>query len=755
MTSRGGFLADEMAQSPNRSSRATMATRKLLTPPGHSRVDALLKRLRAPAGQHAGEECDIGDDLYRVTLPIRPPADLDQLGSSRHCADQLNDPGHGHGTTCPNIDWAGEIRPDQLDECSDDVVYVDEVSALPSCRSGDRPALEQAARDVGDQASRWLTGPVGEVQPGPNDAAPRRPGTIHERLQEIRLGPPVRRCRPYRARELREGRGAVPVVLGARAGDHGPPASVRLERGQERKARRRPAIVLRRRPELAGGGDPGQVDERISLGLGHDPLRLTGEEKVGLQPPDPGLRLTRRAAHGHDLVPGGGERHRQVPPDEAASPGHQDPVHRAPAPREEQDRSRTLRQDVFDERGMTRLRAAVFHNLPPGGALRWLRESITRSSDLVEWHLHTIDLGRADRWPGHLDTVNLGTHLASWRRHRLPIGWWAPRLGSFSQVADTETSIRLQRRIAAEIDAGGFEVAVLHHDQFTSSPAIAAHLRTPSLYYCQEARRRSFEAHARSIRSFGLLSIPAGLYEDSLRRRDIRFARSADHIFVNSRFSAESVSRAYGRAATVVPLGVDADLFSLHGDLPEAGTPYLLAVGAVDPLKAQDLVIRALSSLPDRDRPALRIVAERITPSYKAQLVEAAAAANVLIQFDRGISDVQLAAAYRGALATVCVAHLEPLGLTTMESLACGTPVIAVDEGGYREVVADGVNGWLVPRSVPELARAIAMAAASPDTYDPAALRGTVIPRWSWDAVVDDFAHRVRAIARGGPRGSW
>jgi D-inositol-3-phosphate glycosyltransferase len=43
----------------------------------------------------------------------------------------------------------------------------------------------------------------------------------------------------------------------------------------------------------------------------------------------------------------------------------------------------------------------------------------------------------------------------------------------------------------------------------------------------------------------------------------------------------------------------------------------------------------------------------------------------------------------------------EPLGLAAVEALACGTPVIAANVGGLREVVRDGVNGLLIPTADP------------------------------------------------------
>jgi glycosyltransferase involved in cell wall biosynthesis len=57
---------------------------------------------------------------------------------------------------------------------------------------------------------------------------------------------------------------------------------------------------------------------------------------------------------------------------------------------------------------------------------------------------------------------------------------------------------------------------------------------------------------------------------------------------------------------------------------------------------------------------------------------------------------------YQQAIVTLCLDRSEPFGLIPLEAMACGIPVIAVDEGGYRETVVDSQTGFLVERD-PEL----------------------------------------------------
>jgi glycosyltransferase involved in cell wall biosynthesis len=126
----------------------------------------------------------------------------------------------------------------------------------------------------------------------------------------------------------------------------------------------------------------------------------------------------------------------------------------------------------------------------------------------------------------------------------------------------------------------------------------------------------------------------------------------------------------------------------------------------------------------------------------RSQLVALAGERGVDLRLRGGIDDRELVALYQSSVATICAGAVEPFGLTTIESLACGTPVVAVNEGGYREVVKQGENGYLVNRRPDSLAAAVADVLEHPDRWSGAELRSSVLPFFSWEAAGD----RIRPV---------
>lgn len=399
------------------------------------------------------------------------------------------------------------------------------------------------------------------------------------------------------------------------------------------------------------------------------------------------------------------------------------------------------------------MRVAIYHNLPPGGALRVLAEFVRRTSGEHEYDLYTVDLGRGDGFAYARDRAeqhDLAPYVA--RSFRYPVlGPAVSRMvtGRLWLASGPHWLWRAERRIAADIDARGYDVALVHPCQVTQTPSLLRHLSTPSLHYMQEPRRRSFEA--------GFQAAPPGTalvhravrqaQERVLRRRDRAAALAAGRIACNSYYSAESIQRSYGRDAAVCHLGVETKAFDLAADVEVAVRPSVLTVGALEAVKGHDQVVCAVALLPQGVRPTVDLVYERCDERYRAHVETLAASTGVELRLHRGIPDAELARLYRSAAATVLAARLEPFGLVPLESMACGTPVVAVREAGYRETVEDGRSGYLVERSPAALAEGINRILRGDLGCSPGDMRAGVVRDWGWDAAVKRQLELLAATA--------
>jgi glycosyltransferase involved in cell wall biosynthesis len=89
----------------------------------------------------------------------------------------------------------------------------------------------------------------------------------------------------------------------------------------------------------------------------------------------------------------------------------------------------------------------------------------------------------------------------------------------------------------------------------------------------------------------------------------------------------------------------------------------------------------------------------------------------------------------------------EPFGLVAIESLACGTPVLARPVGALPEIVRDGVDGWF-GEDVPALAARVEDAAS----LDRVAIRSSVLERFSASRMADGYLGVYRQALMGARR---
>jgi glycosyltransferase involved in cell wall biosynthesis len=230
-----------------------------------------------------------------------------------------------------------------------------------------------------------------------------------------------------------------------------------------------------------------------------------------------------------------------------------------------------------------------------------------------------------------------------------------------------------------------------------------------------------------------------------------RAVHAYDRVLVNSRFSRESFLRAYGADTRVSYLGVDASQFTAPDGPRE---PFLVGLGSFNALKGIDLAVRAVALLPE-PRPALVWIGNSADQSYLAEVTRLAASLGVTFRPESRIPDDQVVGLLGRAQAMLYTSHLEPFGFAPLEANACGTPVVAVAEGGVRETIVDGDNGYLTDdRDPAALAAALTRVLSDPERARAMGRRGraAVEARWTVERSVESVERHLRDAVRVGRR---
>jgi D-inositol-3-phosphate glycosyltransferase len=164
---------------------------------------------------------------------------------------------------------------------------------------------------------------------------------------------------------------------------------------------------------------------------------------------------------------------------------------------------------------------------------------------------------------------------------------------------------------------------------------------------------------------------------------------------------------------TLVPSGVNTDRFRKDGPVAPSGTARrILSVGRLVPRKGFEDLIRALPEVP---RAELVIVggpeAELLDQDPYAQHLLRLAKENHVgnrVRLTGSVPAAEMPAWYRSAAVVAATPWYEPFGLTPLEAMACGVPVVATAVGGLTDTVVDGVTGDLVaPRDPAGLGSAL------------------------------------------------
>ena len=264
-------------------------------------------------------------------------------------------------------------------------------------------------------------------------------------------------------------------------------------------------------------------------------------------------------------------------------------------------------------------------------------------------------------------------------------------------VEDGMRVVRLPRPPHARLDRRGYEQHLTHLPLSAAAVAAArpdvAHALYPADALAARAARRPVVLSYMGIPDAGWL---AGA---RLRRRILTAAvRGVDAVVALSEAAAVEFRRTLGVDARVIAPGVDTAAFAPGGRRDER--PTIVCAAALDaPQKRVGELVEAFA-LVRRVEPDARLVLSRPPPGVPVFEREG-------VEFADLDDRAALAAAYRRAWISALPSMGEAFGLVLVESMACGTPVVARRTGATPEVVNADDVGVLYDGGPPALAAAL------------------------------------------------
>jgi len=234
-----------------------------------------------------------------------------------------------------------------------------------------------------------------------------------------------------------------------------------------------------------------------------------------------------------------------------------------------------------------------------------------------------------------------------------------------------------------QLDLSKFDLII------SSSHAVAKGVLTNAeqlhICYCHSPIRYAWDLYHQYIDESGLRKGLKGFFAKValhyLRVWDTVSANRVDFFIANSNFVARRIHRAYRRESVTIYPPVSVEKF----EIKQGQSDFYLTASRFVPYKKIDLIVDAFSDMPDRklivigDGPDFKKIASNLRPNIRFLGYQ---------EFNVLKDHMQRAKAF-------VFAAVEDFGITPVEAMACGTPVIALSQGGSFETVIDNRTGVL------------------------------------------------------------
>jgi glycosyltransferase involved in cell wall biosynthesis len=217
----------------------------------------------------------------------------------------------------------------------------------------------------------------------------------------------------------------------------------------------------------------------------------------------------------------------------------------------------------------------------------------------------------------------------------------------------------------------------------------------------------------------------------------VRRALQSATVLANSRFTATAFQQRLGNHAAVLYPPCALEDFA-----PRPSQGYFLSFARQEPGKRVGHIIEAF-----RQRPAERLIVA--SDGSENSRLRTLAAGHPNIEFVQTTDPKRIRILLAECRASIYIPAHEPFGISAVESLACGKPVIAARSGGLQDIVESGTTGWLIPEDadIASLTQAIDLATEAVCAQMQAHCIDTA-SRYDWASFIQQITVRLTRCSR-------
>jgi glycosyltransferase involved in cell wall biosynthesis len=229
----------------------------------------------------------------------------------------------------------------------------------------------------------------------------------------------------------------------------------------------------------------------------------------------------------------------------------------------------------------------------------------------------------------------------------------------------------------------------------SKKPVLICYTHTPPRYLYGYATARDWKKH-KSI------AVLAGIANHYLRKIDFNSSKNVDFFIANSEEVAGRIKKFYRRDSTVIYPPIEINPKSEIRNPKQSqntkykiqNTSYYLTGGRLARAKGIDVIVKAFND----NGFSLKIFGKGFA-GFEEEL-KALAKGN--IEFVGEVTDREKLELMRDAKAFIFASYDEDFGITPVEAMSVGTPVIAYKSGGVKETILDGKTGIFFDENTPE-----------------------------------------------------